>query len=579
MKKSGAELLVQGLKRNGVERIFTLVGDHISNILRFCGGYGIQLVEVRHEASIVHMAEAWATFTRAPAVCLSTSGPGAANMAAGVAHVFASGGGAPLIVLTGQIHETNLGRDSFQELDIESMYRPITKWSQVVRSPERVLDAVDAVFREALAGHPGPAHLNLPSSAMAAEAEAPGWLAASASAPDAWKRFVRHPAIGDAELEDIVGLLLRARRPALIAGAGVWWSRGESALARFVETTRIPCFTADLGHGCLSDDHPLCFGRAEAISNPVARLLTHADVVLVIGSRIDFHLSFGDARVLDPDAKVVHIDLEARYLGKNREVAIGVVGEARGALEQLSARVAAAQARWTESPLVHELRAAAAERDQRFAALSRPVDDTIHPVQLHAGVMQLLDDDAIVGVDYGNLGCWIRSCARARHGAQVMRWGMSSLGLSIPWGVAAKLANPDKQVVVFLGDGAFGFYPFELATAVRYKLPVLLIVGNDAGWGYEVLWQKHAYKVPDPIACDLGFVRYDLVAAALGAHGELVSHPDELAPAVQRALASGLPACINVKIGQAQADHVKQIPEMWGPGGSERRLLPSETKP
>jgi acetolactate synthase-1/2/3 large subunit len=407
---------------------------------------------------------------------------------------------------------------------------------------------------------------------MAAPAEPPAWLQGGDAPADAWRRFVRHPALARDDLDQVVALVERAERPLVIAGSGVWWSHGERALATFIETTRIPCFTLDLGHGCLPDDHPLCFGRADVIGNARFHVARNADVIVILGNRIDFNISFGDARAFSPDAKIVHVDVDPHNLGKNREVSIGAIGDARVVLEQLSERAARSERDWRETPLVAELRAAARVRAARFDLLATTAADQIHPVQLYEDVAEILEPDAIIGADYGNFGCWIRSIARANQPMQVMRWGMSSLGCSIPWSIAAKLAHPGRQVVDFVGDGAFGFYAIELATACRYNAPVVWIVGNDAAWGYEVVWQKHAYNVENNVACDLGFVRYDKIAEAFGGHGELVTRRDQLQPALRRAIASGKPAVVNVGIQLAQSDHVEQIPTKWGPGPSERSL-------
>ncbi|MFQ5657526.1 MAG: thiamine pyrophosphate-binding protein [Candidatus Methylomirabilales bacterium] len=533
---NGAHLLVQGLKEQGVECLFSLSGDHINPIYDACLDFDLRIVDTRHESAAALMADAWARVTGRPGVFVVTGGPGHTNALTGIATAFLQG--APVLSISGAPESFLQGRGAFQDLDQLALVRPITKWAQVVNDPRRIPEAIATAFREALSGRPGPVHLTIPIDILS---RAGGEL----SPPPRLAELSRPPL-----QTDLVGkaltLLRQAERPVLIAGSGAWWSRAGPELERFVEITRIPLFTIGLSRGLVSDDHPLCFGYADPLLNGAAKEFVNADVVCILGKRVDYRLAFGDTRLFNPSARIIQVDIHAPEVGRNREVEVGIVADVRTFLTECLA-MAAEQS--PERPWLQQLSQAQQAWRKKLEEGEESNEIPIHPLRLCRELREVLPPEAAVAIDAGDFLQWARIALPARRPGRWLRLGpLGTLGAAIPFGLAAKLARPGEPVVVVTGDGGFGYHGFELHTALRHDLPIVVVIGNDRAMGMEKQIQTALYGPNRVIGCELGLVHYERVVEALGGHGEFVEDPDEIRPALLRAFAAGRPACVNVMI-------------------------------
>jgi acetolactate synthase-1/2/3 large subunit len=531
---SGAHLLVRALKQHGIEKIFGLCGDHVNAIFNACLEEGVQVIDVRHESAAVHMADGLARVTGRPAVSVVTGGPGHTNAVTGLATAWKAS--SPVIAISG-IYDLSLsGRGAFQEIDQLNIVRPITKWSYLVLEPSQVPWALASAYREAISGRPGPVHLSIPAAVSDALVEEQ-----SVEIPAPFQPAV-HPV--PQKLIETALDMLRGERPVVIAGSGVFWSQAAGVLRQFIEMSRLPCFTIGLGRGALSDEHPLCFGYADTVLNSVAKEIGNADVVLLIGKRIDFRLGFG--RLFDPAAALIQVDIHEAELGRNRPAQLRIHGDARIVLEQLVSSAASLSFGKTAAWFEHL-------RDVRQKAIEarRPEENSdavpIHPLRLIKEVREMFNGDVIWSIDGGDFAQWCRMALPARKPGHWLRLGpLGTLGAAIPFGIAAKLANPETPVVILTGDGGIGFHAWEIHTALRFNIPIVIVVGNDCGWGMERAYQAAFYN--KTIGVELGPVRHDRVVAAMGGHAEHVERPEELRPALERAVKSGKAACVNVMI-------------------------------
>ena len=535
-RMTGADLLLSTLKRQGVSHLFGLCGDHVNPLFVAARRHGIGIVDVRHEAAAVHMADGWARVTGRPGVSVVTGGPGHTNSVTGVATAAAAG--SPVIAISGCYEVAQKGRLAFQELDQVTLMRPVTKWASLVTEAVRIPEMVATAYREALTGRPGPVHLSVPLSVLSREVEAPPPLA------ETRPPVFPHPDPG--AIRQVVERLAAAERPACVVGSGAFWAKAGDALTRFAELTHTPCFTIDLARGLLSDEHPLCFGYADPILNETAKALRMADLILLVGKRLDFRLKFGE--VFDPGAVVVQIDVDPAEIGRNRPIQVPLVADAAAALTALAAE-AVRQGGWRERPWLEQLRRQQKAWRESWAKGEMSEEAPLHPLRLCREVRPLLPEDGVVVIDGGDFPQWPRMTLPARRpGHWIRLGGLGTVGAALPLGLAAKLAHPEAPVFIFMGDGGMGFYGFELHTAVRLGLGAVIIVGNDQGWGMEREIQGALYGREQIAGCELGLVRYDEIMRALGGHGEFVERPADLQPALTRALASGKPAVVNVLI-------------------------------
>lgn len=546
-KISGGATLVRALRAQGVDCVFTLCGNHLLSVYDAVIDDGLRLIDVRHEAAAAHMADAWARVTGRPGVCLVTGGPGHTNALTGIATAWAAD--SPVIWLSGASELANQGMGAMQEMDQVGVARPVTKWSAEVTDARQIPRSLDKAFQIAQTGRPGPVHLTLPVDVVDTTVEEGEVEYAE---PTDWRVATRtsaNPALVPAALD----LLARAQRPVVVAGAGAWWTGAGEQLSAFVEATGLPVFTIDTARGLISDDHPLCFGYADPLLNSAATLFGRADVVLLLGRRLDFRLRYG--QVFAPEARLIQVDAEPTDLGRNRRPAVAIAGDVAAVLEQFlsyersaSRRAEPPQRAWSRGSWLEELtrarEAGVASREAGESSDERP----LHPLRIVREVRAVLGDDYCLTFDAGDFIQWGRQALPARQPGAWLRLGpMATLGSAIPFAIAAKLARPRSRVIALTGDGGMGFYGFEFDTAVRHQVPFVTVVANDAAWGMERNLQIGIFGPDRVVASALQPTRYDRFVAVLGGHGEHVSAPEELRPALERAIAANRPALVDVE--------------------------------
>jgi acetolactate synthase-1/2/3 large subunit len=533
---NGADVFVETALRLGIDTVFTLVGDHLNEVLAVAARRGMRVVDLRHESGVTHAADAWARIHRRPALSLVTGGPGHTNSLTGIAT--ANLAGSPLIAVSGSRPSTLAHRQAFQDIDQVGMARPAAKWAVEVPATGQIPRYLTQAYAVANAGRRGAVHLTIPVDLFTGDA---------AGAPPDGAVSVE-PAEASPRVDQAIALLRAAERPVVIAGSGIWWSRAEDALLRFIEHTALPLYTITLARGTAPDDHPLVMGHADpALNYAVHTVFREADLFLVIGKRIDYRLALGGPRLFPAGARFIQIDLHEEELGLNRALELAIHADARCALEALCA--SAGPAAWTPRPWLERVRALRAEWLAQLAETAADPASPMHPAAFFRELAAALPGDVLYSWDGGDFAHWGRAMLPARHGGGWLRLGpLGTIGSSLPNGLALQLAHPGRPVAVITGDGALGFYLAEMDSAVRHKLPIVLIVGNDAGWGLERELQSFATGGGATVACELRPARYDLVMQAFGGGGETIERPSEVGDAVARAFASGVAYCLNVRV-------------------------------
>jgi len=540
---NGAELFVRTMVRLGMDTVFTLVGDHLNELLAASARAGIRVVDMRHESGVTHAADAWARIHRKPALALVTGGPGHTNSLTGIATAHLAG--SPLIAVSGSRPNTLAHRQAFQDIDQVGMARPVVKWAAEPPDAAQIPWYLERACAIADSGRKGVVHLTIPVNLFTAGvggAPVPG-----ATPPAPGTPVALHPS--PADIDRAVSLLRAAQRPIVIAGSGIWWSRAEDALRQFIERTSLPLYTITMARGLVSDDHPLAMGYADpALNHAVQTAFREADLFLVIGKRIDYRLALGGARLFPAAARFIQTDIHADELGLNRSLEVALCADARIALEALTE--AAGPEPWPPLPWLERVRSLRRDWEARLAQSASDTASPMHPAAFFRELKAALPPGILYSWDGGDFAHWGRASLPARQAGGWLRLGpLGTIGASLPNGLALQLAHPGRRVAVITGDGALGFYLAEMDTAVRHKLPIVLIVGNDAGWGLERELQSLSLPAGQPtVACELQSARYDIIMKGFGGEGETIERLDQVRPAVERAFASGAPYCLNVKI-------------------------------
>ncbi len=532
---TGAELFVSQIKHLGITRIFTLVGDHLNEVLAVAAREGIEILDMRHESGVTHAADAWARITRKPALSLVTGGPGHTKSLTGIAT--AQLAASPLIAVSGSRATSVADRQAFQDIDQVGMTVPVTKWSAQPSSAAQIPFYLARAYSEANSSRKGAVHLTIPVDLFTQE----GGTAPAQVTPAG----ANEGGASASEIERAIALLQAAERPVVIAGSGVWWSGASAELRRFIEHTSLPLYTITMARGAVSDEHPLCMGYADpALNQAVHKAFQEADLFLVVGKRIDYRLALGGARLFSPKAKFIQIDIHPQELGMNHKLDLAICADVKAAL---TAMTEAAGAPWAPKPWLDRVRGLKHDWQDRVSAIAAEGSTPMHPAAFYAELKKCLPQDIVYSWDGGDFSHWGRVTLPATEPGKWLRLGpLGTIGSALPNGIALKIAHPDRPVAVITGDGSLGFYIAELDTAVRHKLPFVIIVGNDAGWGLERELQGELCG--STVACELRSTRYDIVTQGFGGGGETVETLEQVRPAVERAFASGVPYCLNVII-------------------------------
>ena len=521
----GGRLVAKRLKAHGVSKLFTLSGGHLFSIYDGCREEGIDIVDVRHEQSAAFAAEGWAKATRQPGVCALTAGPGVTNGMSGMASALMNG--SPMLALGGRAPAGRWGMGSLQEIDHIPFVAPLTKLARTADATAGIPALVDEALHAALEPPSGPTFIDFPMDQVfmeaSVDADTPGSLPDPTDLPSA---------DGDA-LDQAAELLRGAERPVVMAGTGLYWAHGENALRALCEELQIPVFLNGLARGCVPADHPMFFSRARGTG------LKGADVALVVGVPMDFRLGFGGS--FGEETQLVVVGSAAPERDHPREIAAELYGSVASSLDSLRSAGGPDRSAWVNELRAVENEKRAAEQDDLTDARS-----PLHPMRVYGELAQVLDRNAVVIGDGGDFVSFAgRMIETYEPGCWMDPGPYGCLGAGPGAALAAKIAHPDRQVCLLLGDGAFGFSGLEFDTFVRHGIPVVGVMGNNGIWALEKHPMEFLYGYS--VAADLQpGLRYDEVVRALGGHGELVEKPDELRPALERAFASGKPALVNV---------------------------------
>ncbi len=523
-KVDGNSLVVKSLKDEGVDTVFYITGGPMVDVASKCIEIGFNSVDVRHEQGASMAAHAYSRVLGKPGVCFAASGPGVTNLITGVGNAYLDA--VPVVALGGASAISQDGMGAFQEMDQVGMFKPITKMSERVKDARRIPEIINKAFRVATSGQPGPVYVDLPGDVLYRVVEEE-----EVTFP---KRPHQVPRVGGdpALVKEAVALLKAAERPLVITGTGIIWSGAMQELQEFVETTGIPFYTTPQGRGVIPEDHALSFLGARN------RAWKEADVVLVVGTRFNFILGFGQAPRFAEDVKMIQVDIADEEIGRNRAVDVGIVGDAKVVLRQLIDEASDSFQGRDELAWIDTLRGYDQRSQEKMSAIMQADTSPMHPLRLCKEVRDFMDRDAIIVVDGHEILNFARqSVPTNAPGHRVNAGPNGCMGVAVPFGLGAKVAKPDTQVIVLSGDGSFGMNGMEIDTMVRKNIPAIIVISNNGGWAGAGVMNAGR---------DLGFSRYDEMAKVFGAHGEFVERPEDIRPALERAVASGKPAVVNV---------------------------------
>jgi acetolactate synthase I/II/III large subunit len=526
----GADLLAWTLDRAGHRTIFTLSGNHIMPLYDATIGTGLRLIHTRHEAAAVHMADAYSRLTGDVGIALVTGGQGHTNAVAAL--TTAQCADSPLVLLSGHAGVKELGRGAFQELDQVALARPVTKAAWMVRSADKLGHDLAEAVRIAKSGRLGPVHLSLPVDLLEARLD---------DAPDLWPTADAFESLvlplTSRVAETVIAALAAAKRPLILAGPLLCTRTGRGLLAELQTATGVPALGMESPRG-VNDPSLGAF----------AEVLAQADLIVLLAKPHDFTLRFAEPPfvnakttfiVIDPDAALI----ERAVREKAGRITLTAVADGASAAKTLIAAAGrAAASGWRD-----EVIAAITYRPPQWRTLSG-ASGKLHPVEICRAIQPIMtaNPNAVFIADGGEIGQWAQAGIAAQH--RVINGVAGSIGPGLPFALAARVVEPKAPIVAVMGDGTFGFHMAEFDTAVRHNLPFVAVVGNDATWGAEHQIQLRDYGADRAHSCSLLPTRYDQVAVALGGHGELVTEGAALTPALNRAIASGKPACVNVMI-------------------------------
>ncbi|HZO43008.1 MAG TPA: thiamine pyrophosphate-dependent enzyme, partial [Methylomirabilota bacterium] len=525
-------LVARTLKEAGVGHVFTLCGGHILPIYDGCLSEGVGIIDVRHEQAAAHSGDAYARLTRGIGVAVVVPGPGVTDAVTGVANAYAAR--SPLLLIGGAAPLGLRGLGALQETEQVALLKPITKGAWSVSETRQIPEVLATAIRTALAGRPGPVFVEIPVDLLMTTVED-----RLAPIPTAYVHRTR-AAVEDGALSRLEALIATAARPVVMAGGGVYWDDAAASLAAFAERAGAPVFMNGAGRGTLPADHPNAFFQTRGWA------LSHADVVLVLGTPLDFRLGYGRPPTFAEDARVAMIDVDPVELGRNRPLELGIAGDIDVSLRQLTgalpAGLAARRAGW-----LAELSRREAEARAKLDDLAATDQSPVSHYRWASEIARVVTRDTIVVGDGGDVvNCAAKFVPVHRPGQWLDPGPLGCLGVGPSFALAAKLLRPERRVLLISGDGAFGLNGMELETAVRFKLPFTCVIGNDGGWGQIRSPQVSFFGETRTVATSLPTTRYDRMVEALGARGAYVTDPREIRPTLERALASDEVWCVNV---------------------------------
>ena len=528
----GGEHAVAVAAAHGVDTMFTLSGAHVFPM--YDGAVHadppMRLLDVRHEQTAVFAAEALGKLTRTPGLAVLTAGPGVTNGVSAITQ--ASFSGSPLVVVGGRAPENRWGMGSLQEFDHPAVLGPITKSARTLQKVDEIAPGLDEAFTLAGSPHRGPAFVDIPMDEF--------FNRAAVERPPPAPRSRTEP---DPEATPEIGALLgEAQRPVLVLGTDVWADGAEEAALRLVEQAGLPAITNGMGRGVVPGGHPMLMTKARG------KALGTADLVVVVGTALDFRLGYGVFGGKDgaPQAKVVHVADSEGQVSQHADLAASASGDLTLALEGIQSALEQQLRKPDWSSWTNDLQAAVAAATQRDNDLLRAEADPIHPARIYGELLPRLEADSVVIGDGGDFVSFAGKYVEPKQpGGWLDPGPYGCLGAGLGAAIAARIARPSSQVVLLFGDGAAGFSLMDVDTLVRHDLPVVMVVGNNSAWGLEKgpMQMLYGYDVAADLAPQS---RYDEVVKALGGGGETVTDPRQIGPALDRAFDSGVPYLVNV---------------------------------
>jgi acetolactate synthase I/II/III large subunit len=538
---TGAELVAQTLIKKNIDHIFSLSGGHITPIYQYLENSDVKIFDTRHEQSALFMAEAFGKLKRKAGVAMVTAGPGFTNALTGVAS--ANFSNTPLVLIAGCVGLDNKEKLDLQDMAQEAVIKPMVKKTLICQKPERVVEYVDMAFRIAESGRPGPVYLEFPVDILNSPVQ-----------QDAVKytntQIISHP-VDTSKADELIEMMKKATNPVVIAGSGAWQSNSGNQLREFIEKSGMPLFTSLSGRGVVSDDHPLCFESAVPV-RPGCLFTAYfeADMIILLGARVCYYYLSGD--IFNPAAKMVQVDIHAEEIGRNRTVDLPVVSDVKEFLKACNKIIddkGLSNGLTTQfAPWIDKLTTAHKE-NRDLAQINWQSDNTpIHQMRLANEVNKFMNQKTdIVVADGGDNTVWMEMTRTITQPGRYLDYGIyGSLAVGIPYANAAKLLNPDSRVCLVTGDGSVGFNFMEFETAIRKKLPIVVVISNDLGWGMI----RHSQELRIGHAIEdgtfIGKVDYHKMVEAIGGKGFYVEDPQDIRPALEEAFASNKVCCINV---------------------------------
>jgi acetolactate synthase-1/2/3 large subunit len=538
---TGAELVAQALISRKIEHIFSLSGGHITPIYQYLEGSDVKIFDTRHEQSALFMAEAFGKLERKAGVAMVTAGPGFTNALTGVAS--ANFSNTPLVLIAGCVGLDNKEKLDLQDMPQEAVIKPMVKKTLVCQKPERIDEYIDMAFRTAESGRPGPVYLEFPVDILNSPVKKEAVKYTST-------KVISSP-VDTSKAGELIEMIQKASNPVILAGSGSWNSDAGDELKEFIDKSGMPLFTSLAGRGVVSDDHPLCFESAVPVRpGCVFTAFFEADVVILLGARVCYYYLSGD--IFNPAAKMVQVDIHAEEIGRNRSVDLPILSDIKGFLKvcnkliddkDLSKELKAKFTPWVEKLTISH------KESKDIAQNDWQSDNTpIHPMRLANEVNKFMNQKTdIVVADGGDNTYWMEMTRTITQPGRYLDYGIyGSLAVGIPYANAAKLLNPDSRVCLTTGDGSVGFNFMEFETAIRKKLPIVVVISNDLGWGMI----RHSQELRIGHAIEdgtfIGKVDYHKMVEAIGGKGFYVEDPNDIKPALEEAFASNKVCCINV---------------------------------
>ena len=549
---TGAQAAARAIMAENVNTVFTLADGSILPILDGLIDGGVNVIDVRHEQAAGNAADGWGRATCTPGVCLVAMGPGLVNLLPALAQAYHAG--SPVVAITGAAPLDMYEMDAFEDIDAVKMVESYTKWAARCRTSKEIARYVRLAFSHAMSGKKGPVLLEIPKDVQV------GTCTAVDCSPADYRPSAG-PTGSPSAIKKAVDLLVNAERPVILAGSGVYWAGASKELVELAELMKTPVACEFLGLGCIPQSHDLSIGNAILAT----LFLRQADVMITVGARFDSFLGFGtDASTYAEDVKVVHIDIDPSVIGKNRPVEVGIHGDAKEVLASMLDFAKTSKLKREDTSFAEQVRAGYQMISEGFEEESDSDEVPIRPHRLMRELREFAKPESMFVIDGGDTTAWSFLYLHAEFPGQIIgaQGPLGHLGAGLPISMAAKKAYPERDVFLVSGDGSFFFNGVELETAVRLNIPVITVVCNDLAWG--LVYHTRKIKTGSEELARRGtiineHVKLDQFAQSLGAYGEIVTKPEDIKPALQRAIDSGKPAVVDVRISREYESLLSQV--------------------